>query len=281
VVHKAPEQAIAGDEKSAGFEEHRTHVGAPEDYDVGSAIQFNLLTTLGLRDYHYLLDVGCGSLRGGRLFIPYLRPGRYFGIEPLEWLVKEGIEREVGESAIQLKKPQFSHDENFTLTTFGRQFDFILAQSIFSHASQAQISRCLAEARKVMKPESVFAATFCEGTRNYEGNRWVACAEYTLERMQALIEAQGLLCRPFTWPHQDVQRWVLILHPEGNVQIPNVQDTNRLAQLENQVARLNRQLLKVRSRLLIRVGKRVKFFPAWLGFKSRDVTRRLRRLMGR
>jgi len=63
---------------------YRAYVGPVEKYDLVAANQFNLLTMLGLRENHFLLDVGCGSLRGGRLFIPYLLPHHYFGIEPNE-----------------------------------------------------------------------------------------------------------------------------------------------------------------------------------------------------
>jgi hypothetical protein len=72
-----------------------------------AAMTFNLLTTLGLRQHHSLLDVGCGSLRIGRLLIPYLNQGKYFGVEPNEWLVKEGIKRELGEALLQIKRPTF------------------------------------------------------------------------------------------------------------------------------------------------------------------------------
>ena len=55
-----------------GDAHYRAYVGPPEDYDLIAAMTFNLLTTLGLRQHHSLLDVGCGSLRIGRLLIPYL-----------------------------------------------------------------------------------------------------------------------------------------------------------------------------------------------------------------
>jgi SAM-dependent methyltransferase len=277
----ADRRTVANDVHSPDFVEHRAHVGVHEDYDLGSAIQFNLLTTLGLRDYHYLLDIGCGSLRAGRLFIPYLLPGRYFGIEPLDWLLKAGIEKELGQSVIELKKPVFSNDDNFTLSTFDRQFDFIIAQSIFSHASQAQISRCLAEAKRVMKPTSIFAATFVEGEKNYEGNRWVVCAEYTLQRMRKLIETEGLVCQPIDWPHHDVQRWILILPPGNEVRIAPCHDLNRMVHLENQLARANRQLVSLRNRFVVRAGRRMKFFLTWLRFKWREGRRRVRQLRQR
>src|ERR1041385_3836368 len=90
-----------------GDPQYRAYVGPPEDYDLIAAMTFNLLTTLGLRQHHSLLDVGCGSLRIGRLLIPYLNRGKYFGVEPNEWLIKEGIRRELGQSLVQIKCPTF------------------------------------------------------------------------------------------------------------------------------------------------------------------------------
>src|SRR3989440_10441889 len=90
-----------------GDAHYRAYVGPPEDYDLIAAMAFNLLTTLGLRQHHSLLDIGCGSLRIGRLFIPYLNPGKYFGVEPNQWLVREGIRRELGGSLVEIKRPTF------------------------------------------------------------------------------------------------------------------------------------------------------------------------------
>ncbi|MHC4422967.1 MAG: hypothetical protein ACYS1E_20600, partial [Planctomycetota bacterium] len=59
----------------AGAEHYMAYVGPPDRYDLMGASQFRLLCTLGLRAPHRLLDFGCGSLRAGRLFIPYLNPG--------------------------------------------------------------------------------------------------------------------------------------------------------------------------------------------------------------
>src|SRR5437588_12246540 len=86
-----------------GDPHYRAYVGPPEDYDLIAAMTFNLLTTLGLRQHHSLLDIGCGSRRIGRLLLPYLMRRKYFGLVPSEWLVDEGIRREVGEKVVQIK----------------------------------------------------------------------------------------------------------------------------------------------------------------------------------
>jgi hypothetical protein len=203
---------------------YRMFVGPPDKYDVVAAMQFNILTMLGLREHHHLLDIGCGSLRGGRLFIPYLLPERYFGIEPASWLIDEGIKHEIGDDLVRIKRPRFNHDNNFTLSVFEQRFDFLLAQSIFSHAAPAQVQRCIAEARRVMSGESIFAATFFEGDVSYDGTEWQypGPVVYRFDDLQRMAEEHGLTACRLTWPHPNGQRWMVILEPGQEQRIPDL-----------------------------------------------------------
>src|SRR5216684_432299 len=107
-----------------GDPHYRAYVGPAEDYDLIAAMTFNLLTTLGLRQHHSLLDLGCGSLRVGRLLIPYLNKEKYFGLEPNEWLVQEGIRNEIGETLVRIKRPRFFFsDSPATLPAANVTFD--------------------------------------------------------------------------------------------------------------------------------------------------------------
>src|SRR6266498_1590855 len=195
-----------------GSKHYRAFVGPPEKYDLVAAMQFNLLTALGLRENHTLLDIGCGSLRAGRLFIPYLLSGNYFGLEPNRWLIAQGVDKEIGEDLLRIKRPVFDHNDEFKLTAFGRQFDYLLAQSIFSHAAPGQIKTCLEEAKKVMHPKSIFVATYSPGQQNYDGCEWLypECATYTEGYMLQLATNAGLVAVPHPWEHPNDLRWLLI-----------------------------------------------------------------------
>lgn len=197
-----------------GDRHYRAYIGDESYYDQMAAVQFNLMTSLGLRGHHRLLDIGCGSLRAGKLFIPYLLPERYFGIDQ-QWLIDEGVLHELGQDMVDIKQPRFDYNMQFRLTAFHRQFDYIIAQSIFSHATAVQIRTCLAQAAKVMKPTAIFAATFLAGKLNYNGEEWAypGIVSYNPVFMAELVEEAGLVYEPLDFPHPEGQRWFAIVKP--------------------------------------------------------------------
>ncbi len=163
----SPDREDLGLGLKPGDPQYRAYVGPPEDYDLIAAMTFNLLTTLGLRQHHSLLDIGCGSLRIGRLLIPYLNRGKYFGVEPNEWLVDEGIRRELGETLVQIKRPTFFFsDSPDTIAEAKVAFDFALAQSIFSHCGLDLIKRWLSAISCSLAQDGVLAATFLIGAKD-------------------------------------------------------------------------------------------------------------------
>lgn len=194
---------------------YRAGVGPADKYDIIGAMQFIVMINLGLRDFHYLLDIGCGSLRGGRLFIPYLLSGHYFGIEPNKALVKEGVRKELGQSIWYTKMPKIAYRDDFRITRcFEQKFDFILAQSIFSHATQAQIATCLKEAKKCLVPKGVMAATYFKGSTNYTGNTWAQSpdAHYTKLWMKDICRQHGFVYQELNRSHPSNQTWFTLRH---------------------------------------------------------------------
>ena len=191
----------------AGADHYRAYVGPPGRFDIMSASQFALLFQFGLRDWHSVLDFGCGSLRLGRLAIPFLQPQRYFGIDPNKWLIDEGIARELGESAIQLKQPKFDYNERFDCGVFGRKFDFIIAQSIVTHTGPDLADALFASAAANLEAEGLFFFSFIDPENNAGGRpatpgwHYPHCVAYPAEEMHDRLQRNGLVSRKLNWHH--------------------------------------------------------------------------------
>jgi SAM-dependent methyltransferase len=199
-----------------GDAHYRAYVGPPEDYDLIAAMTFNLLTTLGLRQHHSLLDVGCGSLRIGRLLIPYLNRGKYFGVEPNEWLVEEGIKRELGEALLEIKRPTFFFsDSPESISQAKISFDFALAQSIFSHCGLDLIKNWLCAISRSIAEDGALVATFLSGEEDAPIKGWVypECVIYRPTTIRQAAAEAGLRFEVLDWKHPR-QTWALFAAPK-------------------------------------------------------------------
>jgi SAM-dependent methyltransferase len=204
----ATEAAPAGD--------YRKYVGPPDNYDLMGGLQFALLLALGLREQHRLADVGCGSLRAGRLFIPYLAAGNYYGVEPNRWLVDAGIAKELGPSAVELKAPHFAWNDDFDLSGFGTQFDFVLAQSIFSHTFADLTAQAFRNLRSSLAPGGLVVATYYVRRRYAPGHTRTpdsghgflhpGVVGYRWPQIEGLLDDAGLAGHRVNWRHPR-QEW--------------------------------------------------------------------------
>ena len=139
-------------------DDHRGYVGPADQYDVIGAAQFALLYALGLRAHHRLLDLGCGSLRAGRLLIPYLEAGHYVGVEPQRWLVDAALDRELGHDIVALKRPVFDTTNDWQLGHLGR-FDVVLAQGMATNTGPSLLPRLLGAIAQTLGAEGLAAVT--------------------------------------------------------------------------------------------------------------------------
>jgi cyclopropane fatty-acyl-phospholipid synthase-like methyltransferase len=199
-----------------GDPHYRAYIGKPENYDLIAAMTFNLLTTLGLRQHHSLLDIGCGSLRIGRLLIPYLNRGKYFGVEPNQWLVEEGISRELGQSLVEIKRPTFFFtDLPERIAKAETTFNFAVAQSIFSHCGLDRIRGWLSAISRSLAQDGALAATFLTGEQDATQTGWIYpdCVSFrptTLERAAAEVDLRFEI---LDWKHTR-QTWALFAAPK-------------------------------------------------------------------
>jgi hypothetical protein len=145
---------------------HRAYVGGK--WEELGALQLSFLCSRGLEPQHRLIDVGCGALRGGRHFIDYLQPFRYYGTDINAALIEAGLAREL--TAAQREKIGDGHfrvSEDFDVDFPVPAFDFGLALSLFTHLSSNRIRLCLQRLRPKFHGGRFYGSFFLSESRDW------------------------------------------------------------------------------------------------------------------
>ena len=205
---------------------HRRAVGGMWE-EIGQ-LQFEFLVGQGLRPEHYLLDMGCGSLRGGVHFIKHLEPGHYFGIDRNASLLAAG-QSELERAGVTGKRPTLATRDDFAAVNLGQSFDFAIAQSLFTHLPFNSIVRCIAEVGRVLEPGGRFFATFFASpgprlrtepvsiTSDIATNVWLDRDPYYYDPalFSWLCEGSDLVCEHYgEWGHPRSQQ-MLVFTKQG------------------------------------------------------------------
>ncbi len=141
-VRRDPQQAAGG---------HWEEIGG---------LQFGFLLRHGLKPWHRFLDVGCATLRAGRWMIRYLEPGNYTGVDISPAALRYG-RRLVRQERLTDRRPRLIlSDGNLKFEQFGEEkFDYVIAQSVFTHLMDSQIDECLSHVHRVLSPTGAFYFT--------------------------------------------------------------------------------------------------------------------------
>jgi len=211
----------------AGLAIHRRgiFVGCPLDcFELTARDPLCLALMEGLNRDSAVLEVGCGCLRVGYWFIDYLNPGKYCGIEPNARMLDAGRELILGDLAVA-KQPRFSLSEDFDFGVFGTAFDYVIAFSIWSHASKEQILAMLDAFRRVSRPGAKFVASWFvprADIPDYYGTTWVGRSHQSDQPgviahdpnwLAASASARGLGCQFFDGFTTLGQRWAVVSRP--------------------------------------------------------------------
>jgi SAM-dependent methyltransferase len=123
-------------------------------------LQFAFVVNHGLLPHDRLLDIGCGTLRGGRHFIRYLDAGNYAGMDISVKAIEYG-QSLVRAEGLSEKQPRLLCSRNLNFDEFrGETFGFLLAQSVFTHLMPEHIEECFQHVGSIMSRESKFFFTF-------------------------------------------------------------------------------------------------------------------------
>lgn len=168
--------------------------------------QFEFLKARGLNPQHRLLDIGCGSLRGGLLFIQYLDPGCYAGFDISSKVIEVG-KKKVAAKGLDEKNPRLflNVDQNLKFGFLGDgRFDFVLAQSVFSHLLPVHIEECFGHIGQVMAPGGKFFFTHHPGVQF--GKRSETDFEYPKSFFEEMAQKHGFLLEDWSEEYR---------HPRG------------------------------------------------------------------
>lgn len=189
---------------------HRAYVGPEAHWDISGAVQFVYLIGLGLRANHRLLDFGAGALKAGQHFLLYLNPGNYYAIEPNAAVFTLGLNNEINPALWKSKQGHILDDSDCRVR-YDVRFDFILAQSIFTHCGLPCIKQTLEEFESHLLGSVV--ASFFIGAKDDPRDGWhedyPERYDYKADTIMSLAAEVGLKGEWKDWFHPEGQTWAV------------------------------------------------------------------------
>lgn len=137
-------------------------VGRPELWRMKRAFQIEFLRAHGLRPTQTVVDIGCGSLRGGIALIDYLEAGRYVGIDVRAEVLAEA-RRELARERLEHKRPRLIHAQTLSSVRLDTPADVCWAFSVLFHMSDAILEESLAWVARQLAVDGVFYANVIAG----------------------------------------------------------------------------------------------------------------------
>jgi SAM-dependent methyltransferase len=139
--------------------QHRDVIGGL--WEELGALQLQFLVAHGLKPSSRLLDLGCGSGRLAVCAVPYLAPDRYFGIDRSPSLI-EAARNELRSLNVidKTSEGSFHVTDNFIPRSDMPKFDFVIAQSLFTHMPLYEFEGALDAIAPWTNDTSRFFATF-------------------------------------------------------------------------------------------------------------------------
>ena len=169
-------------------------VGRPELWQQKRDFQIAFLRAEGLEPRHVLVDVGCGTLRGGIPIIEYLDAGSYVGIDVRAEAIEEA-RRELHESGLEHKRPALIAASSLASVDLGREVDYVWAFSVLMHLDDERLDECFDFARRHLAADGVFYANAI--TADLSPARWreFPVLSRPVEAYRAHAERAGLSVR--------------------------------------------------------------------------------------
>ena len=132
-------------------------VGAPHLWRMQRVFQIEFLQRMGLAKQHQVLDLGCGTLRGGLPLIGYLSAGNYTGIDVLPEIIEEAM-RELEEAHLEQRYPRICLVDSLVELDLRATYDYVWAFSVLMHLEDAELESALAFSARHLRADGTFFA---------------------------------------------------------------------------------------------------------------------------
>ncbi len=145
-------------------------------YEKTGRAQLEALIRNGLNPWDIFLDIGCGAFCGGYWVMHFLNAGCYHGIEPNVKMFQGGLSHILEPDLLELKKPKFDHNDQYDFSVFNIRFNYLFAQSIWTHAGKKDIVKMLDGFVEHSADKARFLTTIKLPDlfhRDYKGDDWV------------------------------------------------------------------------------------------------------------
>ena len=172
-------------------EKRHALVGPAKLWKMKQDFQINFLKSQGLQPTQKLMDVGCGTLRGGIPLINYLEKGNYYGIEVRNTVLEEG-RKELKEHDLERKEPHLIAFSEFNEISLNAKLDVMLAFSVLIHMEDTIVEKCIEFVSKQLENNGTFYANV--NLVSHQDSNWQGFPVVfrTLEFYEALASKNNL-----------------------------------------------------------------------------------------
>ncbi len=174
-------------------------VGPAHLWEMKRRFQIDFLKQNGLEPSHHLIDIGCGTLRGGIPLIKLLDKHHYTGIEVREDVLELGRD-ELRSAKLEKKEPNLVHCQGLSSLDLETKADYIWAFAVLIHMDDDALNGCLS-----------FVCHHLAPTGSFYGNVNIGEAD------NGSWQGFPVVYRPMTWYEQTAERFGLVPTDVGSL----------------------------------------------------------------